>query len=64
MAKITNETFERGEINTLRSALCYFRQKMSKKNALGSDDIGECIRLGYLQHSNSLLKALAELEKK
>lgn len=64
MANITNETFERGEINTLLSALSYFKQEMSKKNALGSDDTGESIRLGYLNHCNSLLKAIAELEKK
>lgn len=64
MANITNETFEQGELNTLLSALSYFKSEMSKKNALGSDDTGECIRLGYLHQCDRLLKAIAELEKK
>ncbi|MDU5684180.1 MAG: hypothetical protein E6017_01130 [Kluyvera cryocrescens] len=64
MANLTPDTFEQGEINTLLSALNYFKAEMSKKNALGSDDTGECIRFGYLHQCDRLLKAIIELDKK
>lgn len=64
MAKLLRDTFDKGEISTLFSALSRFQSEMSEKNALGDDDTGECIRLGYLHQCSRLLNALIELEKK
>lgn len=64
MAKILGDTFEPGEIDTLLSAISHFKSEMSKKNALGDDDTGECIRFGYLHQCDRLLKAIAERGKK
>lgn len=64
MAILTKDTFDRGEINTLISALTQFKAEMSKKNALGSDDTGECIRFGYLHQCDRLLKAIVEAKEK
>lgn len=64
MAKVNEDTFEPGEISTLVSSLNYFKHAMSAKNALGDDDTGECIRLGYLHYCDRLLNAIIELEKK
>ncbi|MFP1884410.1 hypothetical protein [Lonsdalea quercina] len=64
MAILTKDTFEPGEINTLISALTHFRAEMRKKNALGSDDTGECIRFGYLHQCDRLIKAIIEAKEK
>lgn len=64
MANITEDTFEPGEIQTLISALTDFKDQMSKKNALGEDDIGECLRLGYLHQCDRLLLAIVKVQNK
>ncbi|EPK7525571.1 hypothetical protein P7S38_002425 [Klebsiella variicola] len=64
MANITEDTFEPGEIHTLISALMYFKDRMSKKSALGEDEIGECLRLGYLHQCDRLLLAIEKVLNK
>ena len=64
MANILHDTFDKGETSTLFSALHRFQSEMSEKNALGDDETGESIRLGYLRQCEKLLKALIELERK
>ncbi|HFS7474933.1 TPA: hypothetical protein ACH1PF_002511 [Enterobacter cloacae] len=63
MAKILQDTFDKGEINTLLAALNRFQTEMSEKNALGDDDAGESIRLGYFRICDKLLTALIKAEK-
>lgn len=64
MANITSHTFEPEEQNTIIAALIQFKEAMSAKNALGDDEIGEKIRMGYLHQCNKLLLAIAEVSKK
>lgn len=64
MANITEDTFEPGEIHTLISALTDFKERMSKMNALGKDDIGECLRQGYLHQCGRLLLAIEKVLNK
>lgn len=64
MTNITEDTFEPGEIYTLVSALTVFKDRMSKKNALGDDDTGECIRHGYFHQCDRLLIAIEKVQNK
>lgn len=64
MAKITSHTFEPEEQNTILAALIQFKETMSVKNALGDDETGENIRMGYLRQCNKLLLAIAEVSRK
>lgn len=64
MAKILSDTFDKGEISTLFAALNRFQSEMSEKNALGDDEAGESIRLGYFRICDKLLTALIKLERK
>ena len=64
MANIREDTFEPGEIHTLISALTSLKDQMSKNNALGEDDIGESLRLGYLHQCDRLLLAIKKVQNK
>ncbi len=64
MANLRFDTFSQGEKSTLISALMHFREEMSANNALGDDETGEGIRIGYLNHCIILLNEIAKLKKK
>lgn len=64
MPNITKDTFEPGEMNTLIFSLMQFKESMQVKNALGDDDTGEAMRIGYLHQCDKLLLAIVEASKK
>lgn len=63
MAKIKTGTFDQAETQTLIAALVAFGDEMKVAGALGSDEIGESARIGYLHHCYSLLRELTNPNK-
>lgn len=63
MAKIKRGTFDQAETQTLIAALLAFGDEMKAPGALGNDEIGESVRIGYLHHCYSLLRQLTDQNK-